>query len=986
MRGKKILLLCLLGLLTFTVAEAAPTGLPSGFSATALVNSGLGTPTSVRVAPNGRIFIFDLYGSIKIFTPGSGLTTFGSVSVTSTGDRGLLGATFDRDFNNNPYLYIHYVDTDRKVRIGRFNASTNTGTNFTDLYIAPMVSEFQHAGGGIAMGNDNNIYFGIGDSGTPNNSQNLTNPHGKIHRIARDGSIPATNPNWNSGGALASIYASGFRNPFRLHTDRTTGEVYVGDVGYNSWEEINRLVSGKNYGWPIQEGPCTSCAYENPIYWYPHDVGQYNTSDASIVAGPIYRGSLYPASYQGKMFVSDYVRGFLRTINTTSTGTNHTTFSTNNGPVIDMDFGPDGKLYFITIFSPVLYRVDYNGGGGVNLPPVASSSASQVTGPSPLTVNFSSQGSSDPEGTPLIYNWNFGDGSTSNEANPTKTFNNEGQYAVSLSVSDGTSTTPASNLSISVGTPPTVTINSPSPTLKFSGNDVINFSASARQVNGQQIATSSLRTSVVLHHSSHTHPFLGPLNTGVGNFTIPNSGELSPDIWYRIHVEATGSNGVIGKTFVDIQPRLASLTVNTSPAGLNVVLDGSNHVIPPTVQGVAGINRSVSAPSPQLFSGQQYAFSHWSDGGSQTHEFAFPSTNTTLTANYVVATSTVPPTTASTTVNLLSNSTFENWPGSVPVDWSFVRWGTNDASLIKDNLAIDGLLSAKLNLTNIQSGESRFYHKAVNINPGENYRFRYQYKSNIQTKMVADVTRQDGTHQYLWFGFNDVSNNWREQIWNFTAPANAKNVVVSFYLSKIGYLQVDNVALENISTSVPPPPTPPITTTPTPTATTTNATSTSPTPPIATSTNNLILNPSAITVPANSTVPLYWYRSNWGSNTVSFSLPTGRNDDRSFGITMNNFSLGDAKWYFNPVDVVAGRTYAYSFWYKSSARSEALIEYYLNNGTKSYYWLGIMPNTTIWTEVTRNIVIPANVTRITVQNIIKGNGTLEVDDVNLKVQ
>ena len=151
--------------------SAAPTGLPAGFTATTLQNFGLGAPTSVRIAPDGRIFVIELMGSIKLFTPGSGLsaTPFGSVSVVATGDRGLLGAAFDVAFATNPYLYIHYVGTDDKVRIARYNASGNVGTDFQVLYTAPTASGFQHAGGGITVGNDGYVYFGIGDSGTPTN-------------------------------------------------------------------------------------------------------------------------------------------------------------------------------------------------------------------------------------------------------------------------------------------------------------------------------------------------------------------------------------------------------------------------------------------------------------------------------------------------------------------------------------------------------------------------------------------------------------------------------------------------------------------------------------------------------------------------------------------------------------------------------------------------------------------------------------------------
>lgn len=1001
----------------------------------------MGTPTSVRVAPDGRIFVLDLYGSIKIFTPGVGFgpTPFGSVEVNATGDRGLLGATFDRDFATNPYLYVHYVGADSKVRIGRFVASGPTSGGFTVLYTAPIVSEFQHAGGGITMGLDGMLYFGIGDSGTPNNSQDLTKPNGKIHRIARDGTVPNTNPNWNTAGALPTIYAMGVRNPFRLHTDSTNGSVYVGDVGFNTWEEINKVLSGKNYGWPIQEGPCTSaCAYENPMYWYPHQFGTNNTNDASIVAGPVYRGTLYPVAYRGKMFVSDYVQGFLRTIDPAVSSNTFSTFSTDNGPAIDLDVGPDGKLYFVTISSPTLYRIDYTG-GTVNQAPIAQASANPLVGASPLTVNFSSVGSSDPEGAPLSYVWNFGDGSTSTLANPTKIYTVQGQYTVQLTVSDGVQSTPASSLSVKVGVPPTVSIALPTSATTYAGGETIQYQASAVDSTGATIPQNKMKTTVNLYHSDHSHPFVGPIAGSVGSITAPTTGEVSPDVWLRVTVEATDSIGLTGSSWVEIHPRTATLTLTTVPAGLSLTWDGKTDPAPIVVTGVAGMTRTVAAVSPQTFGGKDYVFTGWSDGKAREHTLSFPETNTTLTATFATTTTPPPPT---PTQNLLKNPSFEDGAGSTPTFWTFSRWGTNDGVLNMVTDAIDGAKSVRLSMTTWQSGEGRFYHSPVDITPGQAYRFSYQHKSSAPTKMVADVLRIDGTHQYLWFGINPVSTNWREQVWNFTAPANARTVTVSYYLVSPGFLQIDAAGLFASSSVSTPPPTVPVPTlslsvgtstlqvgsstvlswsasgtavtctasgawggakalsgseTMSPTQTSTyTLTCTNSGGPVSKSvtitvvqpsqpptTTNMVPNPSALTVPAGATIPLYWYRGSWGSNTPVFSTPFGRTDERSFGIALSNYVSGDAKWFFAPVAVVPGKTYTYSYWYTSTGRSDALVEYTLADGTRAYSWLGQLPVASTWTAVTRTIVVPANVVRLTVQNILKAGGNLTVDDVSL---
>ncbi len=1014
--------------------EAAPTGLPSGFSATVLSNFGMGTPTSVRVAPNGRVFVFDLYGSIKIFntsTSSFNAQPFGSVTVDATGDRGLLGAAFDPDFANNPYLYIHYVGSDDKVRIGRFDASGDTGTNFTVLYTAPLASGFQHAGGGITVGLDGKVYFGIGDSGTPTNSQDLTKSHGKIHRINRDGSVP-TNPFAGQANVPNTIYAYGVRNPFRLTTDKLTGDVYVGDVGFNTWEEINLLTSGANYGWATQEGPCTStCSFTNPVYWYPHQFGTNNTNDASIVAGPVYRGNVYPASYYGKMFISDYVQGFLRTITPTTTSNAFTTFSTANGPIIDMDTGPDGKLYFVTIASPVLYRLDYSG-GPVNNPPVANSSASTTGGPAPLTVNFSSAGSSDPEGQGLTYNWNFGDGTSSTSANPTKTFNVEGSYAVTLTVSDGTNNATAVPINIQVGNLPTVTIQSPLATQKYNGGQTINYAATAVDANGNNIPNSQLSTTVKLYHSDHNHPFLGPIPGGNGQITTPTDCELSPDVWLRITITATDSQGFTNSSYVEIHPNISQITVNTSPAGLNVVLDGSNHIIPPTVQGVVNMNRQIAAPSPQIFQGQQYVFDHWSDGGARDHTFNFPATTTTYTAYYV------PSTTSGNYVNLVSNPSFETLNGQNALDWTYSRWGTNNAAFSLSSDANTGVRSARMEASSLTSGEGRLNHKAVNITSGTTYGVRYFYKSNVQMKAVADVTLNDNSHKYIWLGISQPNaNSWKEQNWTFVAPANSKNVSVSLYLTTVGFVQIDDFnVLEPSSGSVSTPVSVQLSAAPTtvnagqaaqltwstqgqgvtcqasngwsgvksttgtesvnPTATTTYTITcadslTSDTKSVTVTVNqgqpvptgNIVPNPS--TENRNGASPIDWASSKWGTNTSTFTHVQGGAYDGDYSLlaTVTGFSSGEAKWQFTPQDVQPNTLYTFSEFAKSNGPTKVLVDITRANGSHTYMWLGTLPTTTTWTEFKKTFTTPADATKVTVGTFMTGAGSFQIDKVSL---
>lgn len=1018
----------LVGIMYFdtTSALAAPQDLPPGFTATVLIDYNMTAPTGVKVAPDGRIFVFDLFGTIKIFTEGSGFNSqnFGSIPVNATGDRGLLGAVFDTDFANNPYVYIHYVGTDSKVHIGRFNASGNIGSDFTDLYVAPAASGYQHAGGGITMDQNGYIYFGIGDSGTPTNSQDVTVSHGKIHRISRDGTVPV-NPFYGQAGVASTTYAHGVRNPFRMTFDRTTGLLYVGDVGFNNWEEVNEIKPGKNYGWALQEGPCAAaCPYEDPIYWYSHQFGTNNSNDASIVMGPVYRGSYYPASYYGKVFITDYVQGFLRTIDPAVTSSSSATVSTGNGALIDMDFAPNGKMYFVTISSPKLYRLDYSS-SSVNLPPIAvASTTSTTTGAAPLSISFSSNGSTDPEGLPLSYLWNFGDGATSSAANPTKVYAQNGQYSARVTVSDGTNTVQSNPITIVAGSAPTLTIGSSLGATQYVAGAIVPYTVTATDSDGQTLASTSITTMVRLQHSDHSHPFAGPFVGNTGQVITPLDGELSPNVWLRFTFDAVGASGIHTTRDVDVYPRLAQITVTTNPAGLNVILDGSNHIIPPTVQGVVGMNRQIAAPTPQVSGGVQYVFDYWSDGGAQDHTFAFPATTTTYTAFYRATSSTAP-------ASLVNNGSFEN-SGSLPSNWFFSRWGDNTiaASLVPD--ARTGSWSVKMDATQITTGDERIYHTPIAISSGKIYSVQYFYKTNVAFKSVADVTLNDNTHRYIWLGISQPYATWKEQNWSFTTPANSKNVTVNIYHVNVGTMQIDDFTLFDPQATVPTD----ITFTAAPTSITTGASTTLAwsvlgTTPICTASGawtgaqatngSLVQSPTStqtytltcsnaagtttksvtvtVTAPVitslitNQSVenasptdtPLGWSSSRWGTNDGVFEYTHGDayDGDHSLKATITTITNGEASWVTDPIAVAPSTNYTFNEYTKSTGSSKVLVEMTLVGGGKSYYWLGQLPNASTWTLFSKTFPTPAVVVTIRIGTYITGVGSFTIDQINL---
>ncbi|MEK9201132.1 MAG: PA14 domain-containing protein, partial [Patescibacteria group bacterium] len=257
-----------------------------------------------------------------------------------------------------------------------------------------------------------------------------------------------------------------------------------------------------------------------------------------------------------------------------------------------------------------------------------------LSGQPPLRVVFSSTCSSDPEGTTLTYNWNFGDGSSSTQANPTKIYSLKGKFTVILTVSDGTNSAQAAPIIIQVGTPPTLNITSPVHASTYKAGDTINYASIGQNSSGTNLPDSAFTTEIIFHHGTHTHPFLGPLvGVRTGQFTIPTTGENSPDTWFEVRVTATDSDGLTTTQSNLINPLKVDITFSTSPGGQKIIIDSQILTTPNTIQSVVGFQREVNVPSMQAIGSTYYQFDSWSDSGPQKHLYATPLTNSTLTAS-----------------------------------------------------------------------------------------------------------------------------------------------------------------------------------------------------------------------------------------------------------------------------------------------------------------------------------------------------------------
>lgn len=670
-------------LFSATSVFAAP---PANFSRSLIVGSGLEGPSGFEIAPDGRIFVLERTGAVKIFKNGAILAEpFIELPSIASGDRGLIGIAFDPDFNTNHNVYFYYTGLDKLNYLVRVDASEDVATETPlVLFQTTFPSELLHVGGSIRFGNDGMVYFAIGDNGNPTLAQQLDNPHGKIHRINKDGSIPADNPFVNTPGALPSIWAYGMRNPWRFQFDSLTGNLYGGDVGDYTWEEVNKIEKGKNYGWPLVEGFCSDCPYENPIYAYNHD-----GMSSSVTGGPVYRAEMFPEEYRGNLFFSDYARGFIRRIVLDAQGQAAAVhdFDTQAGAVVDLKIAPDGSLYYLTYYPGHIYRISYSEGNSI---PVVFAGSDVRSGADPLTVNFSSEGSFDPDGDALTFAWDFGDGNTSTEANPTHVFTEVGRYEVNLVVTDSNlNESQAIPLLIQVGIPPEVTIGTPADGALYAAGDEFTVTAHAVDAFGNDLSDSDYRTDVIYHHATHTHPFLDGLIGRSNTFTIPDFGEAAADTWYRIRVTVSDGNGLQGSEEVAIYPKTSEITLTSNLVGVPVYLDGKPKMTPHVFTGVENFRRELSADPEVVWEDKVYRFAGWSDGQTRVHEIRTPVADTTYTAEYVevVAWNALyfanNALTGEAVVSRLDNMVDFDWGGAepapaVPADQFSARWTRTD--------------------------------------------------------------------------------------------------------------------------------------------------------------------------------------------------------------------------------------------------------------------------------------------------------------------
>lgn len=711
-------------------AVAAAT-LPAGFREQ-VVFSNLNQPVNIEFASDGRIFVAEKAGIIKVFddladtTP----TVFADLSrnVHNHFDRGLLGLALDPKFPTQPWVYVLYtydappgvtapywndtcasvggVDSGQCVvtgRLSRLQAAGNVMVGSEQVLISGWCDQFSsHSVGDLKFGADGTLYVTGGDGanynvvdygqlGSPPNPCSDPYREGGALRsqdvrtaadpTGLDGTVLRVDP--ATGGAAAGnprisstdlntrrIVAHGLRNPYRAAVRPGTNELWLGDVGWRDWEEINRVASPTagvpNFGWPCLEGSARQAGYDAanlplceslytnggftaPYYAYHHSAkvvpGESCGTGSSAVSGLAFHptsGGTYPAAYRGALFFADYVRNCIWAMLPTTAGglpaaSNRVTFVAGAANPVDLATGPGGELYYVDVAGSVR-RIRYFAG---NQPPVAVLVASP--GATALTVDFDASSSYDPDPADadlLRYEWDFTNDGTvdATTAKASYTYPGAGPYTARLRVIDSLGADDVQTVSLQPGnTAPVPVIDAPAPTLTWKVGDTISFGGHATDEQDGALPASALTWRLVQQHcytldNCHEHTLQDWAGVASGSFRAQDHEYPS---YLELVLRATDSGGLSRVTKVRLDPKTVDLTFASNPAGLQLAVGPTIQATPFTRTVIQNSANSVSAVTPQTLSGVTYSFAGWSDSGAQTHLVTAPSTAATYTATFV---------------------------------------------------------------------------------------------------------------------------------------------------------------------------------------------------------------------------------------------------------------------------------------------------------------------------------------------------------------
>lgn len=500
--------------------------------------------------------------------------------------KALIGATWTRGI---PSLHLsHSIGDMRFASDGSLFITTGDGAHYD------LTDSGGHDPNGFGPGK-----FDASEDIGAFRSQSITSLAGKVLRIDPETGLGLPDNPYFTGNANdheSRVWATGLRNPFRFTLRPGTGipeKLYIGDVGWGTYEEINHAQRNvENFGWPCFEGPRVESSYDNadpggecddptvftkPLWSFHHsNPGTPGFTSQCISGMQVYEGTAYPQKYSGRLFFCEYASDWIRTVRFVNGAPTEVELFGNNigNPVCLIADPTGGDLIYVAIGDNAIRRIRYT---NANHPPEIVATASPYYGPAPLTVTLDASGSTDPEGQPLSFLWDFGDGTSGTNAVETHVYPLGIDYTAKLTVTDVGGETATWTRQISVdNTPPVITqiVSPPQPSF-YADGQLINFSLIATDAEDNAAGLPlAIEWKFDLVHDHHTHPSWQKLFGASVNWTAESEGHGT---WYQVTAKVTDSRGLKSTQMFDLydldahaEPHLDSVSDVAPRLGLPV--------------------------------------------------------------------------------------------------------------------------------------------------------------------------------------------------------------------------------------------------------------------------------------------------------------------------------------------------------------------------------------------------------------------------------
>ena len=705
----RIAFLAVIASLILAAPSGATTFTDPGFEAVPYVASAgpQAEPVAFAQAPDGRVYIADKEGLVRVAEAGSDdpprtLLDLSAV-VNSSHDRGLLGIALAADFEQSGSIYLlstvesdpaHpdqavgtvarlarvHVDPDDPQPVAAPVLTTLVGAHAAPCPSLPANSDcipaegFTHVIGTVRTDPaDGTLWVGSGDASSPSTVDPLalgtldpTSLRGKILHVAPDGrGLPGhafCPQDGNLADACTKVFALGFRNPFRF-TLSPFG-VIAGDVGWNTREEIDRVVAGGDYGWPCYEGMSeTGTPFRTPGYADLRGCGSLYAKEGTaggarlplasyvhtghglgdaVVGGVVADDAAYPAAIRGDLLLGDYGRRTLMRLPLGAAGGVEGAmqpFAPGSGacavdaPIpLDIQAGPGGDLLVLDAATGRIDRIRYSPG---NRQPVAGPMATPVGGRLPLTIGFDAHGCDPNPGDTLSYAWDFGDGTTGTGPAPSHTYTSappDGTLLARVTVTDEHGATGFGSVQVAPGDgPPVPVIDRPVASARVTGGSTVTLAGHATDAEDGAEPAERLHWHVTLRHKGHLH---GVADGDGTTTTFRALADHDADSHYEITLTATDAAGLPVSTTLHLMPAVAPLMLSSSPPGAPLSFAGTAVRAPYLHDAAVGFVTSISAAERFVSGGRTEVFAGWSDGGARLHTIQVGSGPHALTATY----------------------------------------------------------------------------------------------------------------------------------------------------------------------------------------------------------------------------------------------------------------------------------------------------------------------------------------------------------------